>query len=206
MTIYNHYFELNIDSKKIAKKIKANPSKIADVYRRSISIGVNTFHQIAKKKSAGGYAIAILDSEYSVDSTDSINVQSKIRIYTKKKAALEHIHSIVLSTGYFIDYFDVSDVKSVPDVCEQYFAYIRIRMPTVKKQPESAEIKKTIIDQSPDCNFIYLMPSSSMNGNKHLIRYYYKVVPMGPMKAAQFSKPDGYGFSRTSRICPIAYI
>jgi len=206
MTIYNHYFELNLNASKLWKKIKANPSKVADIYRRSISIGINSLHQIAKKKSAGGYAVAILETEHHFDSEATQNIQSKIRVYTKKKTALEHIRSIVLTTEYFINYFAISDVIMVPEDCEHYCAYMRVRMPTVKKQSTSVEIKKEILEQSPDCNFIYLMPSSSMNGSKRLIRYYYKVVPMAPMKAAQYSKPDGYGFSRTNRICPVAKI
>lgn len=203
MTIYNHYFELNVVATKLEKKIEANPLKVADIYRRSISIGINSLHQIAKKKSVGGYAVAVLETECASEITDAVKVQSKIRVYTKKKTALEHIRSIVVATGYFIDYFAVSGVQMVPEDCEQYLAYMRVRMPTIKKQPTALDVKKDYLDQSPDCNFIYLMPSSSVNGNKRLMRYYYKVVAMGPMKAAQYSKPDGYGFSRTTRVCPV---
>lgn len=204
MSIYKYYLDLSVVDAKLSKKIEQNPNKVSDIYRRSISIGVNSLHQFAKKKSIGGYAIAILESLYEGEGEEPARIQTTIRLYTKKSTSLEHIRSILITMRYFIDFFEIGEPKVVDCEVGKYLAFVRIRMPTKAKQPTSLAIKKDIVDQSPDCNFIYLMPSSSVNGNKRLIRYYYKIVPVECMKPAQYSKPDGYGFSRTNRICGLA--
>lgn len=204
MSIYKNYLDLKVISSKLAKKVEKNPDKVSDIYRRSISIGINSLHQIAKKKSAGGYAISILESEYEREDMQPARIQTTIRIYTKKITSLDHIRSILITMRYFMDFFEVGEAKIVNDEAKNYLAFVRVRIPTRSKQPTSIEIKKEILDHSSDCNFIYLMPSSSINGNKRLIRYYYKIKPVECMKPAQFSKPDGYGFSRTNRICGLA--
>lgn len=204
MSIYKNYLDLKVISSKLAKKVEKNPDKVSDIYRRSISIGINSLHQIAKKKSAGGYAISILESEYEREDMQPARIQTTIRIYTKKITSLDHIRSILITMRYFMDFFEVGEAKIVNDEAKNYLAFVRVRIPTRSKQPTSIEIKKEILDHSSDCNFIYLMPSSSINGNKRLIRYYYKIIPVECMKPAQFSKPDGYGFSRTNRICGLA--
>lgn len=204
MSIYKNYLDLKVVSSKLAKKIELNPNKVSDIYRRSISIGVNSLHQIAKKKSVGGYAISILESVHVREDVGPARIQTTIRIYTKKNTSLVHIRSILITMRYFMDFFEVGEAKIVSEEAKNFLAFVRVRMPTKCKQPRSVEIKKEILDHSPDCNFIYLMPSSSVNGNKRLIRYYYKIVPVECMKPAQYSKPDGYGFSRTNRICGVA--
>ncbi|MFX2258435.1 hypothetical protein V6380_16975 [Acinetobacter variabilis] len=204
MSIYKNYLDLKVISSKLAKKIEQNPNKVSDIYRRSISIGINSLHQIAKKKSVGGYAISILESVHVSEDVGPARIQTTIRIYTKKNTSLDHIRSILITMRYFMDFFEVGEAKIVSDEAKNFLAFVRVRIPTKSKQPTSVEIKKEILDHSPDCNFIYLMPSSSVNGNKRLIRYYYKIVPVECMKPAQYSKPDGYGFSRTNRICGVA--
>lgn len=204
MSIYKNYFDVKILTNKLEKKIEQNPDKVADTFRRVISIGVNSLHQIAKKKSIGGYAIAMLESDIKIPDGKDVRVQSVIRIFTKKESSLKHIRSIIVSVRYFMDFFDIGVEKVVEEHVEGYYAFIRVRMPTIKKNPESVLIKKQKLNQSPDCNFIYLMPSSSIKGNKRLIRYYYKIVSIESMKPAQYSKPDGYGFSRTNRMCGLA--
>ena len=137
---------------------------------------------------------------------DHQKIQSKIRIFTKKKSTLEHLRSVISTFRIFLDFFNISELKVVPEQVSSYSAFIRVRIPTKKKQGEMVDLKKLTLEQSPDCNFIYLMPSSSVRGNKRLIRYYYRTVPMECLKTAEFSKPDGYGFSRTNRLCVVANI
>lgn len=204
MSIYKNYLDLKLITSKQSEKVVKNPIKVNDIYRRSISIGINSLHQIAKKKSVGGYAIAILESAYESGGVKSARLQTTIRIFTKKNTSLDHIRSILITMRYFLDFFEIGEAKMVNNEVKEFLAFVRVRMPTKSKQPTSVEIKKEILDHSPDCNFIYLMPSSSVNGNKRLIRYYYKIVPVECMKPAQYSKPDGYGFSRTNRICGVA--
>lgn len=202
MSIYKNFLDLKIIESKQTEKVLKNPKKISDIYRRSISIGINSLHQIAKKKSVGGYAIAILESAH--ENVGAARLQTTIRIFTKKNTSLNHIRSILITMRYFLDFFEIGEAKIVGDEIKSFLAFVRVRMPTKSKQPKSVEIKKDILDRSTDCNFIYLMPSSSVNGNKRLIRYYYKIVPIEYMKPAQYSKPDGYGFSRTNRLCGVA--
>ena len=89
MSIYKNYLDLKVISSKLAKKVEQNPNKVSDIYRRSISIGINSLHQIAKKKSAGGYAISILESECVREDMEPARIQTTIRIYTKKNTSLE---------------------------------------------------------------------------------------------------------------------
>lgn len=204
MSLYKHYIELTPLAAKLKKSVDRKPDKIADVYRRSISIAVNKIHHLAQKKSIGGFAISIIESVIENSEGDEVSVQSKIRIFTKKSSSLDHLRFVILDASILMDFYAVSDAMVVPDQDQIYSAYVRVRMPTIKKQPESAAIKKQAVEKSPDCNFIYLMPSSSAASSKKLIRFYYKVVSMPCLKPAQFSKPDGYGFSRTNRLCVVA--
>lgn len=203
MSIYKTYIDVVLLRAKLKKKIDNNPSRIADIYRRAISIAINSLHQIAKKKSVGGYALAILETKINDLQGGDLKVQSTIRIFSKKLTSLEHIRSVILNMRFFNDFFDIGLPKNVNVQASNYYAFVRIRLPTKIKQPATVEIKKEILSHASDCNFIYLMPSSSIKGNKRLIRYYYKIVPVDYMKPAQFSRPDGYGFSRTNRICAL---
>lgn len=204
MSIYKNYIELSVISTKHLEKAKRNPHKVADIYRRTISTAINLLHQLSKKKSVGGYAISIEDMACTLPDIEPVRVQSTIRIFTKKPTALEHLRSVLSAERFFVDFFHIGAIKNTPEQPDSYLAYMRVRMPTVKKQAQSAQMKKEVLDRSPDCNFIYLMPSSSVRGSKRLIRYYYRVVEMQGLKTAQFSKPDGYGFSRSNRLCVVA--
>lgn len=204
MSLYKNFIELTVLTSKLSERAKGSPHKVEDLYRRTISTAINTLHQISQKKSVGGYALSIEESVCVLPDMEPQKVQSKIRIFTKKKSTLEHLRSVLSTFRIFLDFFNLSELKVVPDHVKSYFAYIRVRMPTKKKQGDVVELKKATLEQSPDCNYIYLMPSSSVRGNKRLIRYYYRTVPMECLKTAQFSKPDGYGFSRTNRLCVLA--
>jgi hypothetical protein len=204
MALYKNYIELTVLTSKLTEKIKLNPLKAEDIYRRTISTAINSLHQISQKKSIGGYALSIEESKCVLPDMDPIKIQSVIRIFTKKKSTLEHLRFVISSFRIFLDFFSISDLKIVPDNVSSYSAYIRVRMPTKKKQGDMVELKKSELEQSTDCNYIFLMPSSSIRGSKRLIRYYYRTVPMDCLKTAQYSKPDGYGFSRTNRLCVLA--
>lgn len=204
MALYGYYFELLPLHSKLNENVLNKPLKIQDAFRRKISVAINTLHHVSIKKSISGYAIAIIESNF--DSENSVSVQSLIRVYTKKQTSLEHLHSVLQDVRFFKDIYYIGEIKEVPVSSKNYSAYIRVRVPTKKKQLKSFEIKKSLLESLPDCNYIYLMPSSSIHGSKKLIRYYYKTVPMDFLKTAQYSKPDGYGFSRTTRLCAVANI
>lgn len=204
MSIYKHYIELKPIDTKIQARLSKQPLRVDAVFRRLISVAINKLHQIAKKKSIGGYATAIIESDLQYESSDLVRVQEKIRIFTKRKTSLEHLKSVLISERFFKDFYVISELFEVPEETNNYCLYLRIRLPTIKKHSSYALLKQQQLDNSIDCNFIYLMPSSSKLGNKKLIRYYYKVIPTDRIKPAQFSKPDSYGFSRTNRICAVA--
>lgn len=206
MSLYKNYIELTVLTSKLSARVKSSPLKVEDLYRRTISTAINSLHQISQKKSVGGYALSIEESKCELPNMDHQKIQSKIRIFTKKKSTLEHLRSVISTFRIFLDFFNISELKVVPEQVSSYSAFIRVRIPTKKKQGEMVDLKKLTLEQSPDCNFIYLMPSSSVRGNKRLIRYYYRTVPMECLKTAEFSKPDGYGFSRTNRLCVVANI
>lgn len=206
MSLYKNYIELTVLTSKLSERVKSSPLKVEDLYRRTISTAINSLHQISQKKSVGGYALSIEESKCELPNMDHQKIQSKIRIFTKKKSTLEHLRSVISTFRIFLDFFNISELKVVPEQVSSYSAFIRVRIPTKKKQGEMVDLKKLTLEQSPDCNFIYLMPSSSVRGNKRLIRYYYRTVPMECLKTAEFSKPDGYGFSRTNRLCVVANI
>lgn len=206
MSLYKYYFEVSPSLFKMSDKALKSPEKAKDIYRRIISVAINKLHHISQKKSIGGYALAILESNLEFQSLPSVRVQSKIRVYTKKKSSLDHLLSVLKSDNLFHNIYNISEVQSVPEPSQGYFAFIRVRIPTKRKHEKSYDIKQRMISLDPDCNFIYLMPSSSIKGNKRLIRYYYKCVEMELLKTAKFSKPDGYGFSRTNRLCVVDII
>lgn len=206
MALYGYYFELVPLRSKLKVNELMTQLKIQDAFRRAISVAINTLHHISVKKSISGYAIAIIETNFDCDPSNSVSVQSKIRVYTKKKTSLEHLRSVLQDVRFFKDIYSISEINEVPVSTNSYSAYIRVRIPTKKKQLKSYEVKRSLLESLPDCNYIYLMPSSSIHGSKRLIRYYYKVTSMDFLKIAQYSKPDGYGFSRTTRLCAVANI
>lgn len=193
---YKFYFDISIKRFLINKEISVH-SYVSEAWcRRLISIYLQKHHQVCAQASFTGHPINILDTDMGVDGSP---IQSKIRIFSKKRGGLKNLHFLMSRTNEIKSTAHVSEIKEVPETVIKMQALVRIRLPSRAVDQELHDRILTNLSTQYFVDYVHLLPSSR-NKEKKLIRYYYIKKDIDQDHAG---KANGYGFSSKNKIAMV---
>lgn len=197
MNHFTYYIDIVPVQKQIHEHLVSTPH-IVEVYRRIMSMYIYTLHQAIKLKSLPVFAVSIYEREI-IDpySLNVVSIQYKLRLFGKKKGAVENLIHVINRLKVFQKSANISDVREVPDGVKAWEIVQRVRIPSTVSGSDKAINLANSIKNDPTNNYINLLTSSAKAKHKRFIRYYYTRIVVD--RDNYSSKLDGYGFSRKSK-------
>lgn len=197
MNHFTYYIDIVPVQKHIQDHLLGTP-QIVEVYRRIMSMYIYTLHHAIKLKSLPVFAVSIYEKEIlDPNSPNMVSIQYKLRLFGKKKGALENLVHVINRFNVFQKSANISEVRVVPDSVTAWEIVQRLRIPSTASGSEEAINLANAIKTDPNNNYINLLTSSSKAKHKRFIRYYYTRIVVDRDNFS--SKLDGYGFSRKNK-------